>query len=339
VRRVPLPELQQIAQSALRRILNRIGTGLQTMPPEQHIVIAVLDSGVDCGHPDFQFGAASLASGDPPMCSDSASHGWHGTAVAGIIAAGIKQFAHPAGAAPPASIRSYRITDEEHGTVHPHRIVAAMQAAMADGARVINLSASWSEDDASLQRALLLAKEGAITAAGALIVATSPGYLTHSGAQYPGVYADADRFDFLLSVAGFGMKRLQGALADRRPCISPLASTIAWNREHPDNGYAPRMLAAPGEDILTALPGNRHGRVRGDSFAAPYVTGLAAAALLQPAYRHMKAAGLRRLLFETACSAPPALRNLAGGAGIHCIASDRFIETLNCPAWESRYDA
>lgn len=299
------------------------------------IVVAVLDSGVDSTHRDFIVGSTSLVTGDAPTGDGDSAHYWHGTAVAGIIAERLREATRTT---PAASIRSYRITDEQ-GAIVEGRIVAAMTAAMAHGAQVINLSASWSHCSASLRQALLLAKPGAITASGALVVVTSPGYLLHTEDQYPGVYADSDEFEFLVAVAGFGMKRLRPALLEHRACTSPLASKIPWDSRHPDNGYAPRMLAAPGEDICTTLPGNRYGRVRGDSFAAPYVTALAAAALLQPAYRHATAGELRRLLFDAACEAPAALRNLAGGAGIHCVASARFIERLNSSAEESRYDA
>jgi len=296
------------------------------------IAVAVLDSGVDASHPAF--GKAVKVTGDQPADTGSSSHCWHGTAVAGIVAARFNAAPHSA-STPQVLIRSYRITDQ-HGRIEDSRIVAAMQDAMANSVRVVNISASWSERNALLREAMLLAKPGAVTALGALVVVTSPGYLVHNGDQYPGVYADEDEFDFLVAVAGFSRERLLSEPGEQSIRRSPLDAKIPWDSERPDNGYAPRMLAAPGEDVSTALPGNRYGTVRGDSFAAPFVSGLAAAALLQPMYRALSAGKLRTLLFDHSCDAPAALKNLAGGAGIHCIASARFIESLNCPAVESR---
>jgi subtilisin family serine protease len=299
------------------------------------IIVAVLDSGVDGTHEGFADGADSLVTGDKPACTGSEVHCWHGTAVAGIIAARPNSRLGTAGVTPSVRIRSYRITDEG-GAISDSRLAAAIEASLASGARVINISASWSHQSAALREALLLAKPGAATAKGALVVVTSPGYLTHSGDQYPGAYADEDEFDFLVAVAGFGMKRLLPYTAASHACKSPLDSKIKWDPQHPDNGYAPKMFAAAGENICTTLPGNRYGRVLGDSFAAPFVSGLAAIAWLQPQYRELNASSMRTILFKGGCDAPAYLKNLAGGAGIHCVASSRFIQTMNCPAFESR---
>jgi len=292
------------------------------------VVIAILDSGVDSTHQDFAAGGRSLVTGDKPIGAGSESHCWHGTAVAGIVARQLHSLLDDTDVESSVLIRSYRITNES-GAVDESRIVAAMKTAMAQGTRVINLSTSWSHQSTELREALLLAKPGRVTAAGALVVVTSPGYLTRTGAQYPGVYADEDDCDFVVAVAGFSMQRLL-----------PQPFDMTDDREHPDNGAAPKILAAPGKDLHTTLPGNRYGKVRGDSFAAPFVTGLAAAALLaitrQPGYRHSTASELRTLLFEGSRSAPAHLRNLAGGAGIHCVANARFIERLNSPGVERR---
>jgi hypothetical protein len=286
--------------------------------------IAILDSGVDSTHQEFINGTRSLVTGDQPTGAGSASHCWHGTAVAGIVATQLHSLLDDTDVASSVLIRSYRITNES-GAVDESRIVAAMKDAMAQGVRVINLSASWSHRSTPLREALLLAKPGAVTAAGALVVVTSPGYLTRAGAQYPGIYADEDDCDFLVTVAGFSMQRLL-----------PHPVETADDCKRLDKSCTPKILAAPGKDIHTTLPGNRYGKVRGDSFAAPFVTGLAAAMLLQPGYLHLTASRLRTLLFDGSRAAPAYLRNLGGGTGIHCIANARFIERLNSLRVERR---
>lgn len=312
-----------------------VSPNLLTGPTRAPIVVEVLDSGVDGTHEDFSRGSVSLVTGDRPTCTGDAGHCWHGTAVAGVIAARPNNQIGGAGVTPSVSIRSWRITNDE-GVICESRIVAGIKNALANGARVINISASWSHESAALRSALLLAKPGVTTPEGALVVVTSPGYLTHSGDQYPGVYADEDEFDFLVAVAGFGTKRLLPSPVAGRACDSPLNSRVKWDSKHPDNGYAPKFFAAAGESVCTTLPGNRYGQVLGDSFAAPFVTGLAAVTLLQPQYRALSASKLRAALFDGGCDAPAYLHNLAGGAGIHCVASSRFIENKNCPVFESR---
>ena len=117
-----------------------ITTGAST-----NIKVAIIDSGVDYNHPDL---AANFAGGDDFTSVDHDpmdDHG-HGTHVAGTVAAAINNLTGtPAedegvvGVAPHAVILAYKVCLAD-GTCTDFAIEQAIARAIADGARVINMS-------------------------------------------------------------------------------------------------------------------------------------------------------------------------------------------------------
>jgi subtilisin family serine protease len=92
-----------------------------------------------------------------------------------------------------------------------------------------------------------------------------------------------------------------------------------------------QVLAAPGRDIPTTLPGRRWGIVSGSSFAAAHVTGLVA--LLRELRPGLQPAQLRALL------APEALSSLANDHSIlvdACVAVARTAGTCACACTSAR---
>jgi serine protease len=110
------------------------------------VTIAVVDSGVDLGHPDLagkivSHPDADFVDGkaDTDGAQDEAGHGTH---VAGIAAASTNNGIGVAGVAPAASILPVRVLDEnESGTTA--RVAAGVRYAADRGAQVINLSVSY----------------------------------------------------------------------------------------------------------------------------------------------------------------------------------------------------
>ncbi|MDQ3916676.1 MAG: S8 family serine peptidase [Actinomycetota bacterium] len=110
------------------------------------ITIAVVDTGVDLGHPDLAQKIASYADadfvdgkGDADGAQDAAGHGTH---VAGIAAAVTNNGVGIAGVAPAAAILPVRVLDEnETGTTA--RVAAGIRYAADKGAQVVNLSLSY----------------------------------------------------------------------------------------------------------------------------------------------------------------------------------------------------
>ena len=152
-------------------------------------------------------------------------------------------------AAPAASIMPLRVFDSA-GTGHLYDIIDAIYYAVDHGAQVINMSFSMDESSRELRQALKYARDhGVITVAAA----------GNNGSQslvYPAAYsrvvgvASTTEDDLLSDFSNFG-----AALVD---------------------------LAAPGDGVISAFPGDHYAAGWGTSFAAPLVAGTVA--LLLPLY-------------------------------------------------------
>jgi subtilase family protein/fervidolysin-like protein len=207
----------------------------------RNVAIAVIDSGIDIKHPDLR-GAVSrsfnAAAGLPDVTAD-----YHGTAVAGIIRArGLVD-----GAAPQAEIlavRAFRVNGE---TALPetttHILISAVDWAVRNGARILNMSFIGAHDPA-LQQALQAANQK-----GVVVVAAAG----NGGPTAPPVYPAA--YPGVIAVTAVDE-------ADRRYEHANRGSYIA--------------VAAPGVDILAPVERDGYAYVSGTSFAAAYVSAIAA---------------------------------------------------------------
>jgi hypothetical protein len=99
--------------------------------------VAVLDSGIDSGHPELQ---NRIADGKSFVASswESDTNG-HGTFVAGEIAAAVNNSTGIAGVGFPATLLVAKIVRSD-GTISPDAEAAAIRWAVDNGARVINMS-------------------------------------------------------------------------------------------------------------------------------------------------------------------------------------------------------
>jgi subtilisin family serine protease len=124
--------------------------------------VAVIDTGIDYTHPDR---AANYAGGIDYVTPDGDpmdDHG-HGTHVSGTIAAAMNNpTGDPAGdegvvgVAPFARIRAYKVCDA-NGTCSDFAIQQAIVQAVADGAKVINMSLGGAERSQGLDDAVQFA--------------------------------------------------------------------------------------------------------------------------------------------------------------------------------------
>lgn len=213
------------------------------------VVIAVIDTGVDLGHPDLgpkiEFSGYDFANDDDDATDDH----WHGTHVAGIAAAATGNAVGIAGVAWNCRILPIKVMDE-NGDGYYSWIAQGIVWAADNGADVINLSLGGEVDDPFLEDACRYAYER-----GAVIAAAAGN--ESSAVLYPAAY-DA----YVLAVTASNYDDAVAGFSNRGPAVD---------------------VAAPGVYIFSTVPryyvgeGNPPYRfATGTSQAAPHVAGLAA---------------------------------------------------------------
>lgn len=208
------------------------------------VTVAVIDTGVDSVNPDLAGRVLPELDLLPEIDPIPDGNG-HGTLVASIIAAGLNSYG-VAGVAPDANILPVAALDYEgYGDVAT--VAKAIVAATDAGARVINLSLGGPDRDRVLDAACAYAHaKGAV-----LVAAAGNSRLERNETTYPAASP------FVLAVGSVG--------ADGAP------SSFSNTGKYLD-------IAAPGEDIIGAAPGEGQNVMDGTSAAAPHVSGVIALA-------------------------------------------------------------
>jgi subtilisin family serine protease len=237
--------------------------------------VAVIDSGIDASSPEL---AGSIADTFDTLGSPMMPHK-HGTAIAGLIAAHGKL----TGAAPDARILAVRAFNPEgagaQGTTF--NILKGLDWAAAHGARVINMSFAGPPDPA-LHRSLAAAHRNGIV----LVAAAG-----NAGAKSPPLYPAAD------------------------PDVIAVTATDAGDRLFAQSNRGPHIaIAAPGDQILVALPGGGYEMSSGTSLAAAEVSGIVALMLQRDPTLTPDTA--RAILQATAKDLGPKGRDPEFGAGL-----------------------
>lgn len=208
----------------------------QTETSGSGVTVAVLDTGVDPTHPVL---APHLVQGGYDYISQTATMSdvvggpasGHGTFVAGLIAQ----------VAPNARILPFRVLDSNgQGTVA--NVANAIEAAVNDGAQVINLSMGMAISSNVLHEAITYAQDHGV------IVVASTGNQDSTTPQYPAAW------DGVVSVAGTDQN-------DRHASFSNYGTWVS--------------VSAPGVNLYSTYPGG-YAYGSGTSFAAPLVAGEAA---------------------------------------------------------------
>ncbi len=225
------------------------------------VKVAVVDTGVDCGHPDLQGQCAAQANYVGGFQDDNG----HGTHVAGIIAARVNNDIGIAGVAPGARLIALKVLDQSGQGTTTTAAAAIVDAVRVYGARVINLSFGGPDFDAFLQESINQAHAG-----GALVVAAAG----NSGSSAP-IYPAA--MDHVVAVAAVDPKLQRAGFSNYGNYVK---------------------LAAPGVDIWSTYRGGQYDLGRGTSMAAPHVS--AAAALVLSLRPNLCPDAVAALLFQTA---------------------------------------
>ena len=235
------------------------------------VVVAVIDTGVDAGHPDLVgvvLRGVTILKAQSQGCSADAigtDDNSHGTHVAGIIAANANNSIGIAGVAPNALILPIKALDCT-GSGSISDIAQAITYAVDHGARIINISLGSSSDSATLESAVQYANShgvlivAAVGNCGPEISNTSHCLYTPDLPEYPGASP---------GVLGVGATSMDDTIAP----FSTRGAQVA--------------LAAPGVRIVSTTPHyptyqSQHGSTMnygvfsGTSQATPFVTGAAA---------------------------------------------------------------
>ena len=244
----------------------RVPAAWQVTMGSPEIVVAVIDSGIDWTVPELAAVRWTNPHEIPTNGIDDDGNGyvddvfgwdfrdgvpadrrrtplyWHGTFVAGIIAAraGVEG---AAGVAPTVRIMDVRFLDSRglFLTRDWDRLAEAIRYAVDNGARIINLSLyARGIPPAVVERALSYA------AAQGVVVVGIAGNEANPEVLYPGKY----------------------------PTVLAVSATDATDGLAPFSSWGPEVaVAAPGHEVASLLPGGRAARNSGTSFAAPHVAG------------------------------------------------------------------
>lgn len=214
-----------------------------------NVKVAVIDSGVDRENPELNGGqvldGCDWVTSPTNVCRGTGvlDENGHGTHVAGIIAAKNDGFG-VTGVAPGATILPLRVLGAD-GSGWLSDIAAAIDYAVANGAKVINLSLGGTLDYSLIR----ISVEQAV-ASGVTVVAAAGNGGSGAAASYPAAYP--------------------GAIAVAATTESNLIATYSNSGNYID-------VAAPGSAILSSWPtGTGYARLSGTSMASPHVAALAA---------------------------------------------------------------
>jgi membrane-anchored mycosin MYCP len=236
------------------------------------IRVAVVDTGVSKANPELAkavVGGRSFVTKDtvvPTVDCDG-----HGTLAAGIIAARKVEGSGLVGIAPGAAILAYRYTAGGDKGSPAKAMAASIVAAVDDGAKVVNISSVTLTNLNELRDAVIYAEQHDV-----LIVAAAgnSGDLANEvtyPARYPGVVA-----------------------------VAAVDQTGAWWNKSQTS--VPISVAAPGVGVLGSAPIEGNASGDGTSFAAPYVSGLAA--LVWSKFPELTAQQVKRRIEATADTPP-----------------------------------
>ncbi len=232
----PYAHLQHSSQALRLDQAHRLATG-------KGVRIAMVDTGVDFDHPDLRervVGAKSFVDrGEQSFTTD-----FHGTAVAGVIAATANNNVGIAGVAPGARLYALKACWQQppaarEAVCNSYTLAKAVDFAIVQGAQVLNFSLGGPPDP------LLGRLIGHALSKGIVVVAADGGPSRDFPASFQGV----------IGIRGSDVKGGSPA---------PVAA-----------GGGPK-LAAPAVDILTTVPKGSYDFFSGSSLAAAQVSGVAA---------------------------------------------------------------
>lgn len=211
------------------------------------VTVAVLDTGCDIDHEDLQgrvVGTRNFTNDDDGNEENVTDYNGHGTHVAGTIAAN-ENGSGVVGVAPEASLLIIKVLAGEQGSGRYDWIVDGIQYAIDQGVDVISMSLGGPSDYEPLHEVIKQAVDQNIS------VVCAAG---NEGDED----ADTDEFSYP---------------ACYNEVISVGAIDFERNSSYFTNSNNEVDLVAPGEKILSTIPGGKLAKFSGTSMSAPHVSG------------------------------------------------------------------
>jgi subtilisin len=239
--------------------------------------VAVIDTGVDLGHPDLAGTVDAFNAFGAQSCQDDEGHGTH---VAGIIAAR-DNTADVVGVAPQATIYCVKVLDSA-GSGSDANVMSGLEWVLENYAldvpiKVVNMSLGrpGAVDDNPAMHDLIIALEGAGLT---VVVAAGNDPTVDVSSQIPAAYPEVIAVASTTALAGTNQCRFLS---------TPVAADTASYFTTDGTGV---IVSAPGEDqenvsrgcfissvgILSTRLGGGTMRMSGTSMASPHVAGVAA---------------------------------------------------------------
>jgi subtilisin family serine protease len=235
---------------------------------KKQVKVAIVDTGVDYNHPDLKDRVLkNLGYNFVNNSKDTMDDNWHGTHVAGIIAADASNDLGISGVTGNFDVKIIPVKVlNSVGEGSSDIIAMGIRYAADAGADIINFSVGFDVKDSYIGDAIKYAREK-----GAFVVVS---------AGNNGVNCDVS------SPAGD-----EGAYTVAS--VSPNNERSSFS----NFGYSIK-IAAPGEEILSTIPGGSYDYKNGTSMAAPIVAGVAA--MMKAVNPSLEAKDIERILNETA---------------------------------------
>ncbi|WP_368292719.1 kelch repeat-containing protein [Dehalobacter sp. TBBPA1] len=277
------------------------------------VTVAVIDTGIDITHSDLKHNIWANTKEVAGNSTDDDNNGyiddihgwnfvdntnsvyssaeapddWHGTHMAGIIAAEMGNKLGIAGVAPKVKIMPLQVF--KNGTAYTSDIINAIDYVKNNGAQIVNCSWGTTSDNTALKEA--------IENSGLLFVCAAGN--SNQNIDSSPVYPAAYNLDNVISVASLNQ---------------------SGNLSHFSNyGNSSVDVAAPGENIYSTLSGNTYGQSSGTSQAAAFVTG--EAALILSKYPNTNNSDIKQRIISSCDQLSSLTGKVASGGIIDCAAA------------------
>jgi major intracellular serine protease len=206
----------------------------------EDITVGVIDTGCDLNHEDLKDNLL-LGRNFVENNNDPQDRNGHGTHVAGTIAAINNQYGM-VGVAPKTKILPVKVLGDDGGGSNAS-VANGILWAVDNGAKILTMSLGSPHKSRNIERALQYAVDHKVT-----IFCAAGNSGNNVDIMYPAKYPET------ISIGAIGQNL---SVSDFSCCGDSLD------------------FVAPGEDIISAVPGNKYAKMTGTSMATPYAVGCA----------------------------------------------------------------